>query len=198
MNGEEEQDLFAGMSRKSISLQSGGERHVVHQTDFMSYEEEEETMNLKKELEKRRQTHTRLKKKNKKSNDDGNEIADQNDAIANTEAENENGQGNILDELMASSKVSGKKQRKRKRRRDLDSDDENETNKVAKDVQVEEGLMKERQTKFHSIMEKGNIRSKAVFNTVDNVPINDNGIEEEEDDDFLNAALSKARRLQRL
>ncbi|GFH56696.1 hypothetical protein CTEN210_13172 [Chaetoceros tenuissimus] len=210
-NGEEGHDLFAGMSGKSISLQSGGEKNVVHQSDFMSYEEEEETMNLNEELlEKRRKKKEKKvmkklkkekkkkKKKSKEHTDDGNEIADKTDSIANTETDNENGQGNILDELMASSKVSGNKQRKRKRRRDLESDDENETNKVAKDVQVEEGLMKERQTKFHSIMEKGNVRSKAVFNTVDNVPINDNEIEEEEDDAFLNAALSKARRLQRL
>ena len=207
-NGEEEHDLFAGMSGKSISLQSGGEKNAVHQTDFMSYEEEEESMNLNTELEKRRKKKEKKlmkklkkdkkKKKSKKSNDDGKEIADKTDAIENTDTEHENGQGNILDELMASSKVPGNKQRKRKRRRDLDSDDENETNKVAKDVQVEEVLMKERQTKFHSIMEKGNVRSEAVFNTANNVPINDNGIEEEEDDAFLNAALSKARRLQRL
>ena len=55
------------MSGKSISLQSGGERNVVHQTDFMSYEEEEETMKLNKELEKRRQTHVQPRRKVRKT-----------------------------------------------------------------------------------------------------------------------------------
>ena len=55
------------MSGKSNSLQSGGERNVVHQTDFMSYEEEEETMNLNEELEKRRQTHVQPKRKLRKT-----------------------------------------------------------------------------------------------------------------------------------
>jgi hypothetical protein len=86
------------LSGKSISLQSGGEKNAVHQTDFMSYaEQEEETMNLNEELEKRRQTHVKTKKKSKENNDDGNEIAGKTDAIANSVVDNENGQGNILD-----------------------------------------------------------------------------------------------------
>ena len=67
LNGEEEHDIFAGLSGKSISLQSGGEENAVHQTDFMSYEEEEETMNLKEELEKRRQTHVQPRRKVRKT-----------------------------------------------------------------------------------------------------------------------------------
>jgi len=129
----------------------------------------------------------------------------------------------LLEELAASSQ-SDKNKRRRKRRRDIDSDDSededttkwksatatgtNEGNTKIEDK--DESMQQQRKDKFHTIMEKGNQRSHAVFQPKDQKEANttrtrsaevtaENDVEAPEDDDaFLSAAISKARRLRRL
>jgi U4/U6.U5 tri-snRNP-associated protein 1 len=241
---QKDSDLFASLKGRSVSLVSD-QKEGVHQTDFMSYEEEA-ALGLggigysKEEMEKRRKKkEKKLMKKLKKENrsrkereiegadDDHDEIGEDQVALAVTASAAGKGmQGSsLIEELQASSNTKGKKRRQRKRRRDVDSDDSEDdggkdsepirpptesndadAEMIDKDETIKDETMQQtRKNKFHSIMEKGNQRSQAVFqsrnqeNEKRNAPmVVTEDFDEVDDDAFLSAAISKARRLRRL
>ena len=230
---EKGSDLFATLSGKSVSLVSG-RNDSLHQADFMSYEEEE-AMGIsamgKDELAKMRKKKEKkvLKKlkKDKKKKSRKHDRENEDEAVAEAEAEQvkvdavaEAGDGgSLLDALAASSQHDTKKQKRRKRRREVDSDDSDDetTHKLTSqgkmveaepDVEMkdeDETMQQKRKDKFHSIMEKGNQRTQAIFGGTSQSKLKEEqghfaAIEEPEEDDdaFLSVALSKARRLTRL
>ena len=217
-------DLFATFQGKSVSLLSSGENANDYQADYMTYEEEEATgVNVinKEETERKRRKKEKklmkkLKKDKKKSRKESKEQGSKQDQPS------EGGMGvvegnNLLKELAASSKEGKNKRRRRRRRVESDSDDSGDETNMASNIAThasnnaiesddvdmkdeDEALQEKRNGKFHTIMEKGNHRTKEVFASQDkgeqNSPGADNEIEE--DDAFLSAAISKARRLRRL
>lgn len=120
----------------------------------------------------------------------------------------------LLEELAAASKLGNKKRRRRKRRVEVDSDESEDDRGAQKnspematqeDVEMkdeDEAIQEKRKDKFHDIMEKGNRRTQSIFAAKDESKKRNSGksdeLEEVEDDAFLSAAISKARRLRRL
>lgn len=213
---EDKNDLFAGISGKSVSLVSS--KSNAQQADFMTYEEEE-TMGInsinKVDFEKRRKKKEKklmkkLKKKRKKSIDKDDKMED------NKQKSEKDEKTSLLDDLEGSAHqhtYKNKKNLRKRKRRQADSEDEDEENqqnsnsyKKDEDMGAEEedaAMQTERKKKFNEIMEKGNNRTNKVFKEVKNAnfetdsPKNEDE-EQEGDDAFLSAALSKARRLRRL
>lgn len=205
---KERNDVFASLSGKKMSL--GNETvDVTLQSDFMTYEEEE-SLNLqsltKDEIEKRRKKKEKkimkkLKKEHKKLTDI------QKDEYSETRHSSETlGEGNLLEELASNANTNKKK---RRRCRDIESDDSDDegirkkgaVSSTAEHTQTEDEVtLKQRNEKYHKIMEKGNERTNKIFEVAPSTVVTSKSpFEDETDDDaFLNAALSKARRIQRL
>lgn len=205
---KEKNDVFASLSGKKMSL--GSETvDVTLQSDFMTYEEEE-SLTLqsltKDEIEKRRKKkEKKLMKKLKKEHKKLTGI--QNDEHAETRHSSETlGKGNLLEELASNANMNKKK---RRRCRDIESDDSDDegvgkksavSSVAGNTVTEDEVTLKQRNEKYHKIMEKGNERTNKIFEVAPSTAGTSRGqFEDETDDDaFLNAALSKARRIQRL
>jgi len=219
-------DLFASLEGKEVSLESSAlATGSSLQQDFMTEEEEQALgMNLMVSSEKLERKRKRKEKKKSLKEYRNEGIDDSSQMIQQQQLDSkENHSSSLLEQLLASSKNrNGKKRARRMRRTDVGSDDSAEEEQLDQsktpaalqtnvDVPNDERDMSDasaldkKKEKYFSAVEKGNQRSRAVFGdkvSVDKSTIHpvatDESIEIVEDDAFLNAAISKARRLKRL
>ena len=189
---------------KAISLVP--ERADVVSSDFLTLEEEEAERAARKRTKdgkfSKKKKHKKEKKHRKTPDDSGVEDKDD-DQPSTVRSNNEGRQENILETLEETAAPVSSGLRKRRWTRD------DEDNISAKPTPIDRrfGEMKhdltsvrekdDRQAKFDAIMAKGNERAKQAFSTKAKEPQKD-FLDEEPDDSFLNAALAKARRLNRL
>lgn len=204
---KQNRDLFA---KGAISLESRHGNNTIA-SDFIT--EEEMDVDRQEQAEKERKRQIKLlekmrrkdkkkskkdKKKNKRSalNDSDDESPDNSGSGAPT--------GSLLESLEA---TAVKQEMRKKRRRDgggvnEDGTINHESSTADGEEPSDEQLMKEKRNKFDRIMEKGKIRTDRAFKSthVKNEKSTSDAaaIDDEEDDAFLNAALAKARRIQRL
>ena len=183
---EAESDLFAGQSGKAVSLIPTQADRTM--SDFMTAEEEAALRPKKEKKKKDKEFKKKKKKKDKKASKRRMESDDEEDETQAKPAVLISKTKTLADELEESAPVApivG-----RKRNRDAE-DDESESATAAKTVDAAE-----KRAKFEAVMEKGNERTKAAFGKPKRTMADAN--DEEPDDAFLNAALAKARRLNRL
>jgi U4/U6.U5 tri-snRNP-associated protein 1 len=194
-------DFDKVMKGKAISLVW---KEDVVSGDYMTIEEELEEKRKKKS---KKETKFKKKKKSKKKRrradiyDDEDEERANNATIA---AEGTKSDANLLSKLesTADSNQSSSLQ-KRRRIDDAADDEESHSLSYASSLNAEKNKSQQPQTKrtnYDKIMEKGNERTNKAFNT-DMVVVkreDTTAMDEELDDSFLNAALAKARRLNRL
>ena len=194
-------DFDKVMKGKAISLVW---KEDVVSGDYMTIEEELEEKRKKKS---KKETKFKKKKKSKKKrrraeiDEDEDEERATNATIA---AEGIKSDANLLSKLesTADSNQSSSLQ-KRRRIDDAEDDEEPPSFSNVSSLNAEKNLSRQPQTKrtnYDKIMEKGNERTNKAFNTdMDVVKREDpSTMDEEPDDSFLNAALAKARRLNRL
>jgi U4/U6.U5 tri-snRNP-associated protein 1 len=188
-DGDDEPDLFAGQKGKAVSLDPS--QADVAASDFMTAEEDEATRQQKK-----KKKDSKFKKKDKKKKDKNKKkrrAAESDDEDDDAERETKPQRG-LLEELEETA-VDATTAKKRRR-----SDDEttatDPSNGTAEPMEMEEDKQEEakKRARFDAIMAKGNERTLEAFQTKAK-PVD---LDEEPDDAFLNAALAKARRLNRL
>ncbi|KAL3789213.1 hypothetical protein HJC23_002798 [Cyclotella cryptica] len=218
-------DLFTGFKGGAISLESRHGNKTIA-SDFITEEEMNEGKEEKIEKERKRQMKLleKMRKKDKKkmkksrkmskrsSYDEDESEGETGDNHESSEvAVSDNGSGSLLESLEATA-VKQELRKKRRREGSAMAHDEaapnNDASIAAKPEEPsDEQLMKEKRSKFDRIMEKGKIRTdKAFKSTMSSVSSRsvdtasqDGAFEGDDDDDaFLNAALAKARRIQRL
>jgi len=193
-------DFDKVMKGQEISLVWKGD---VVSSDYMTKEEEEELKQKKKKKDakfKKKKKHKKEKKKRRRTEYDDEEEEGDNEVPIKTE-ENTSG-GNLLSKLESTAGADQSSSlQKRRRVGDLDDDEEQEQFGFSS-VKAENPKPRLQQTNrsiFDKAMEKGNERTNKAFNAVKVAEKKDDTImDEEPDDSFLNAALAKARRLNRL
>jgi U4/U6.U5 tri-snRNP-associated protein 1 len=172
-------DLFAHQRGKAISLEQS--TADVTASDFMTAEEDA-AMNPKK-----KKKETKFKKKKEKKDKKSKRKTE----VEDDEEVEEQPKGSILDDLEQMAVVIAKK---RKRRQDDDGEENTEPSGT-----TDANDAAKRRARFDTIMEKGNEQTAAVFKPqvkeIHDAPTFD---DEEPDDNFLNEALAKARRLRKL
>lgn len=181
-NDDDEEDT-AGGKRKAISLVSEQPNAAV--SDYMTVEEEEAERARKKKKE------AKFKKKKKK---DKKEKHRRTERVDDEPEEEETGGGmSLLAELQAKARKTGAQGLRKRARGEGDDDDDDDG--VAKPMEVDDSAQ-EKRAKYEAAMAKGNERTSKAFA----VAVKAKAVEsdEEDDDAFLNAALSKARRLNQL
>ena len=180
-------DLFAAEHGKSVSLANS---HAdVTASDFMTMEEDEA---LKQERKKKKKD-TKFKKSKKKSKKDKKKSRNREESDEEAEAVSAvkpqagvaETKKDLLDEL---EETAVEKSASRKRRR---ADDENTAQSDSKQENKTD-----KRARYDAIMDKGNVRTRDAFQSQSVESHKE--IDEEPDDAFLNAALDKARRLNRL
>ncbi|KAL3799890.1 hypothetical protein ACHAWO_000001 [Cyclotella atomus] len=203
-------DLFSSLKGGAISLESRHGNNTIA-SDFITEEEmnvdkeeraEKERNRQMKMLEKMRKKDKKKAKKDKKKNKrSALDESDDEDGASN-EAENTTGGNSLLESLEA---TAVKQEMRKKRRRDGEAVDASSNEAAAAadmgEEPSDEQIMKEKRSKFDRIMEKGKARTDRAFkSTASTKPDSDTAapLDDEEDDAFLNAALAKARRIQRL
>lgn len=206
----QKKDNFANFSGKEESLDTN-QVNIVHQADFLTCEEEE-TLEFysfnKGDIESRRKKKNqkmlkKLKKERKKLKD----IFHKPHAEVDLLSEKNHG-SNLLQDLLNSSslQIKGNKTKRRRKIQNDDSDDEEIRNDGFKEVclekmeNIEQEVHNIRNEKYNKIMEKGNERSKRLFGITPNTTgsFKSEIDDETSDDAILQAAISKARRLNRL
>ena len=186
---------------EAISLVWKGD---VVSSDYMTKEEEEELKQKKKKKDakfKKKKKHKKEKKKRRRT-----EYDDEDEEGANevsTKMEENASAGNLLSKLESTADADQSSSlQKRRRVGDLDDDEEQEqfgfTSVKAESIKPR--LQQTNRTSFDKAMEKGNERTNKAFNAVKVAEKKEDTsmMDEEPDDSFLNAALAKARRLNRL
>eukprot|EP00522_Entomoneis_paludosa_P007744 CAMPEP_0172441908 /NCGR_PEP_ID=MMETSP1065-20121228/2408_1 /TAXON_ID=265537 /ORGANISM="Amphiprora paludosa, Strain CCMP125" /LENGTH=747 /DNA_ID=CAMNT_0013191527 /DNA_START=8 /DNA_END=2251 /DNA_ORIENTATION=- len=177
---EQETDLFAAQSGKAVSLESRyGDTEA---SDFLTAEEEEK-LNPKK---KKKPAKFKKKKKDKKDKRKKRKLEsdDEEDSVRGPF------RNNLVAELEETAKSKdGSIRLPRKRRLSEDGYDASTT--ATGDAEAES------RSKYAAIMQKGNERTKNAFLSTGQ-KANGPEVDDEPDDAFLHAALSKARRLNRL
>ena len=178
---EEETDLFAAQSGKALSLE---ERYANNASNDFLTTEEDEKLNPKR---KKKEAKFKKKKKKDKKRRKRTTVAsdDEEDAPAAS------AQGNLLAELEETADGLDNLPKKRRNASDADDADQPASTADPMDVDVESNKRK----KYAEIMAKGNKRTEDAFR---DKQVKEEAVDDEPDDAFLNAALSKARRLNRL
>lgn len=232
-DGVHQADFMSYEEEEAMGLQLGGAG-----VELSKEEMDKKRKKKEKKLMKKLKKNKKKSRKDRKGGEKDDELVSSSSAngedkslsrvpsgvVHDTTGEVVQGAGATLLEELAASSQSDRKKRRRKRRRDIDSDDSEDedttkwksatatdTNGVNPKIEdKDESMQQQRKDKFHTIMEKGNQRSDAIFQPKDQkeaTAVNtrsaqvtvENEVEEPEDDDaFLAAAISKARRLQRL
>jgi U4/U6.U5 tri-snRNP-associated protein 1 len=191
---------------KAVSLVP--EKADVASSDYLTLEEEEAERAARKKTKDGKFTKKKKSKKGKKHRktlaDSGDEGADDEEpSMVPFTSGNIN--INLLETLEAAAPASSGL-RKRHRTEDDDDDNDEATKPTPVDsafVIVKQGTnatvsnQEDKRAKFDAIMAKGNERTKQAFSTRKKEPEKD-VMDEATDDSFLNAALAKARRLNRL
>jgi len=199
-------DLFAHQSGLAISLEATSAD--VMATDFLTAEEDAALQKKKKKKEPKFKKKKKKEKKNRRKVNEEEEEEDEADAKQQTTPKTEI---SLLQELEQTAVTETGTSRKRRRRSEDDDGEEEEPEKgkqprlftedePAKADKPSEDVSK--RAKYDSIMEKGNERTARAFKVSvmkkDNKAEGPPPVDEEPDDEFLNAALAKARRLRRL
>ena len=212
-------DLFAGASGQAISLEPS--QADVQASDFMT-EQEEEELRASTKASKKAKKKDKFDKKKKKKKDKKDKKKHQRRQLSEEEDESEDdtqvqkpmknskttsGTKTLLEELEETAEdTTSKKSRKRNRSDDDDGDDVMEdvaavpstankqlSSKAASDKKKPE----DKRAKYEAIMAKGNQRTEKAFGKKQSMK-EDEEMDDEADDAFLNAALAKARRLKKL
>lgn len=180
---EVESDIFAAQSGKAISLQPTQADRTM--SDFMTAEEEAELRPKKAKKKKEKEFKKKKHKKDKKDRKRKVESDDEEDPSPLLILSKKK---SLADELEESgpAPVVGRK----RRREGADNEDDNDN------VPLKVSVALEKRRRFDAVMEKGNERTKVAFGKPKRELATD--ADEEPDDAFLNAALAKARRLNRL
>ena len=199
-------DLFSSLAGNAITLESRHGKTIA--SDFITADElnentaeqaEKEKKRQMKLLEKMRKKDKKRVKKEKKNKRSTLEESDEEDGGLG-DSTGVSG-GSLLESLEA---TAVKQEMRKKRRRDggvIDTDDVTNSEAAPDGEPSDEQLLKEKRSKFDRIMEKGKARTDRAFQS--SAPSNNEksvamDAPDEEDDAFLNAALAKARRIQRL
>ena len=195
---EEESDLFTS---KAISLEPA--QADVAASDFMSAEEYEALRPKKKETKFKKKKKEKKSKK-KKSRTRTEESDEEDEAVTADATNNTNApsKGSLLDDLEETAVDTAKVSRKRRRSDDADNQTSNDgVDEDRMDIDAGAAPAKKKtdskQSKYEQVMAKGNERSFQAFSAPPKKVVAA-AEDEEPDDAFLNAALSKARRLNRL
>jgi U4/U6.U5 tri-snRNP-associated protein 1 len=221
---EEESDLFAMRKGKAISLEPS--RADLVASDFMTMDEDQATRKEKKS-KKNAKFHKKDKKASKKrkskhrhhdddDDDDDDNEGDNATSLRLAKLRSKGAAKGLLEELEETAVDSSSAGARKRRRRDSDGDEmmdetdegpgrvtsarDDEQPQVDKlDVAKSESTIEESRAKFDAIMAKGNERTLLAFSAKSKKGSADVGLDDEEPDDaFLNAALTKARRFNRL
>mmetsp|Transcript_42401 Transcript_42401/g.102485 ORF Transcript_42401/g.102485 Transcript_42401/m.102485 type:complete len:532 (+) Transcript_42401:703-2298(+) len=186
-NEEKMTDFDAIQKGKAISLLPT--KADVAASDYMTVEEEE-AERAKRKLKKDGK-FKKKKKKDKKSKKQRRRKVDSDDEEEKMEAPGTQ-TVNLLQHLeeTAFTEVTG--MRKRRKVEDEESNDQ-----IMTDGDVKEET-REKRARYDEIMAKGNERTKLAFQEKKKPKVEEDVFDEEPDDSFLNAALAKARRLNRL
>jgi len=193
-------DFEKVMKGVAISLVWKGD---IVTSDYMTKEEELEA----KRKKSKKETKFKKKKKNKKKRRRA-ELQDDKDEEGSNKvpipSDGTNSDVNLLSKLESTANLNLSSSLQKRRRID-DAADEEELNLLSNvsGLNEEKNLSRQSQTNrsnYDNIMEKGNERTTKAFNTdINSKRREDATMEDEEaDDSYLNAALAKARRLNRL
>ena len=193
---QEESDLFAAVRGKEISLEQS--QADVTASDFMTVDEDAALRRKKKKEHK----FKKKKKKSRKDKKKGRRRTEQSDDEGEEEnhqshfAANQNGKG-LLDELEETARVTRSSSRKRRREPDDDNTAYNKRSQATEGhFENTQSVKIDKRSKYEEIMNKGNKRTHDAFAVKAEPKTAD--LDEEPDDAFLDAALAKARRLNRL
>ncbi|CAJ1966904.1 unnamed protein product [Cylindrotheca closterium] len=180
-------DFDAIQRGKAISLLPT--KADVAASDYMTVEEED-AERAKRKLKKDGK-FKKKKKKDKKSKKQRRRKMDSDDEEEKVEAPGTQN-GNLLQHLeeTASAEVTGMR-----KRRKVDEEESNDHIMTDGDVKEE---AREKRARYDDIMDKGNERTRLAFQEKKKPKVEEDWFDEEPDDSFLNAALAKARRLNRL
>ncbi|KAL3942980.1 MAG: hypothetical protein SGBAC_002931 [Bacillariaceae sp.] len=186
-NEEKLTDFDAIQQGKAISLLPS--KADMAASDYMTVEEEEAERAKRKK--KKDGKFKKKKKKDKKSKKQRRRKVESDDEEETTEALGTQNV-NLLQHLeeTASAEVTG--MRKRRKVEDEESNDETMTDDGVKQE------TKEKRARYDEIMAKGNERTRLAFQEKKKPKVEEDVFDEEPDDSFLNEALAKARRLNRL
>ena len=191
---EVESDLFAAQSGKAISLESAlvQEKTV---SDFMTAEEDEQVNSRKKKSARFKKKKKDKKKKDKKKHLRRNGDSEEEDSLAPRSTSKGT---SLLEDLEETAKAQGILLLPRKRRL-RDDEDPNEETGHQGSVDDDDAEYARKQ-KYAIIMEKGNERTRQAFPKVEERKPSITSVQDDDepDDAFLDAALAKARRLNRL
>jgi U4/U6.U5 tri-snRNP-associated protein 1 len=180
---------------KAISLMST--KADVAASDYMTLEEEEAERAQKKQ---KKDGKFKMKKKKKKDKKDKKRRRTQVESDDDEEEATPSSKPNLLEQLeeTAAPETSALRKRRRSDSDDDDDDDDGEPSENGKSIDRDNGnAAREKRSKYDAIMAKGNERTRLAFQAKTKPkPVEE--FEEEPDDYFLNAALAKARRLNRL
>jgi len=166
----------------------------VAASDYMTMEEEAE-----ERAKRKKKKDGKFKKKKKKKDKKKRRTKVESDE--DEDMDEQSGQKpNLMEQLEKTAAPQSSGLRKRLRE---DSEDEGEGNRKISEngvsVKLENGeSTAEKRTKYDQIMAKGNERTKLAFQEKRPARKVEEPLDEEPDDSFLNAALAKARRLNRL
>ncbi|CAB9517016.1 tri-snRNP-associated protein 1 [Seminavis robusta] len=208
-------DMFAAMEAgKAISLEPM--QADVQASDFLTEQEDLELRGKKEKKAKKKEKFDKKKKKKDKKKDKKKHRRRQteDDDDDNSEVENKEPSGkSLLEELEETAEDDDKKKKKKSRkrsRRDDDDDKEDDvemeeappssvhpTTAVKKESKDSDVDKTDKRAKYDAIMDKGNARTQQAF-AKKKQKEEDDALDEEPDDAFLNAALAKARRLKKL
>jgi len=190
---------------ESISLVWKGD---AISSDYMTIEEEEK--NKEKRKKKKKDTKFKKKKKSKKRRK-RTEIDDEDDEEEGTNelsilARKAKTDSSVLSKLEETTRINDSSSLQKRRRIDSYADDvmmKSLSKGVVSIKEEDSGLQQQPETKrakYDKIMEKGNERTRIAFDKkkVARKEEDYDMMDEEPDDSFLNAALAKARRLNRL
>jgi len=192
--GEDELTDFDKISSgKAISLQS--EKPNVAASDYMTLEEEQEERAKKKKKKDGKFKKKKKKEKKKKRSRTKVEDSDDDDDVDAASANKTNAH-NLLEQLEQTAVENDDPSTQRKRRRS-ESEDEAPNNGFKQVDTTTQQPGDQKRSRYDEIMKKGNERTKQAFEEKPKV-VESSAYDEEPDDSFLNAALEKARRLNRL
>jgi U4/U6.U5 tri-snRNP-associated protein 1 len=186
-DGDDEPDLFAGQKGKAISLDPS--QADVAASDFMTAEEDEALRQQKKKKKDSKFKKKDKKKKDKKKKKRAAESDDEDDDTGETKP-----QRGLLEELEETAVDATTAKKRRRANDELTATDPSNAAAVPMEVVEDKQEEANKRAKFDAIMAKGNERTREAFQTKAK-PVD---LDEEPDDAFLNAALAKARRLNRL
>jgi U4/U6.U5 tri-snRNP-associated protein 1 len=214
-------DLEAIQRGKAISLVPL--QADVAASDFMTLEEEqEEKAKRKKEKDgsfgkkdKKKKDKKKDKKKSKKQHrrkqqEDSDEEEEMEDAVTKLAPATSNSLLDDLEETAVDNQPSSSSVIRKRRRLDDQDDEDDAMDDKQKTIKQENGATQlstddnkgDKRARYDAIMSKGNERTKAAFGLdkpkEEKRKIKEELLDDEPDDAFLNAALAKARRMNRL